>query len=125
MLAACIGRGPTARLRVFDGDKDITVPVAALHLLVDILAQMARGNAVTVVPINAELTTQQAADFLSVSRPFLIGLLEQGRVPYRKVGTHRRIRFQDLAAYQKVSQAEQRRAADALAREAQDLGLGY
>lgn len=125
LLAACIGRGPTARLRVIDGDKDITVPVAALHLLVDILAQMARGNAVTVVPINAELTTQQAADFLNVSRPFLIGLLEQGKVPYRKVGTHRRVRFQDLAAYQKVSQSEQRKAADALAREAQDLGLGY
>ncbi len=125
LLAACIGRGPTARLRVIDGEKDITVPVAALHLLVDILAQMARGNAVTVVPINAELTTQQAADFLNVSRPFLIGLLEQGKVPYRKVGTHRRVRFDDLVKYREVSLADQKAAADELTRQAQELGLGY
>jgi excisionase family DNA binding protein len=125
LLAACIGRGRTARLRVIDADEDITVPVSALRLLVDILAQMAQGNAVTIVPIHAELTTQQAADFLNVSRPFLIGLLEQGKLPFRKVGTHRRVRFEDLVAYRERGLTEQKAAADELTRQAQDLGLAY
>ena len=125
LLAACIGRGKTATLRVIDGKQDITVPVSALRLLVDILAQMARGNAVTIVPYHAELTTQQAADFLQVSRPHLVGLLERGDLPYRKVGTHRRIEFKDLVSYRERSRVKRRKALDELAGEAQELGLGY
>lgn len=125
LLASCIGRGRAARIRVIAGDEDITVPVSALRLLVDILTQMAQGNAVTIVPIHAELTTQQAADFLNVSRPFLIGLLEQGKLPFRRVGTHRRVRFEDLVAYRERSLTQQKAAADELTRQAQDLKLGY
>lgn len=125
LLAGFIGKGPTAQIRVINSNQDITVPVGALRLLVDILAQMAQGNAVTIVPIHAELTTQQAADYLNVSRPFVVRLLEEGKIPFRKVGTHRRVRFEDLVKYREISLAEQKAAADELTRQAQELGLGY
>ncbi len=125
LLAACIGRGETAQLRVINGKQDITVPVSALRMLVDILAQMAEGNSVTIVPIHAELTTQQAANFLNVSRPHLVGLLEQYELPYRKVGTHRRILFKDLLDYRARTQVNRKQALDKLAQQAQDLGMGY
>lgn len=125
LLAACVGHGDTARLLVIDGERDIEVPVSALRLLVDILAQMAEGNAVTIVPITAELTTQQAADFLNVSRPHLVSLLERNELSYRKVGTHRRILFKDLLDYRERSRIASREALDELTRQAQELGMGY
>jgi excisionase family DNA binding protein len=125
LLATCIGHGATARLRVIDADGEIEVPVAALRMLVDILANMAEGNAVSIVPIHAELTTQQAADFLGVSRPYLVGLVERSELPHHKVGTHRRLYFRDLLDYRTQRMAQSQSALDALAEQAQKLGLGY
>lgn len=125
LLAACIGSGPTAKLRVIDGDNEVVVPVRAMRLLVDILAQMGEGRGVTVIPIKAELTTQQAANFLKVSRPYLIGLLEQKELPFRKVGKHRRVCFEDLLKYREQSRKKQEAALEELAKQAQELGMGY
>ena len=125
LLAACIGHGETARLRVIDGQEEIEVPVAALRMLVDILANMAEGNAINLVPIHAELTTQQAADFLGVSRPHLVGLVDKGEIPHHKAGTHRRIFFRDLLAYREKRMGKSLEALDALSEQAQQLGMGY
>jgi len=108
-----------------DGAASVTVPVEAFELFVQVLAHLANGHGVTVMPVKAELTTQQAADLLNVSRPHLIKLLDQGDIPYRRVGTHRRVQLKDVVAYKRIDDAKRREAADALAAEAQALGLGY
>lgn len=103
----------------------VTIPADAFRLLVEILTQMAQGNAITLIPVHAELTTQEAADILNVSRPYVVRLLETGEIPYRKIGTRRRIRYQDLIAYKEQIDLERTKALEKLAAQAQELKMGY
>ena len=106
-------------------EETVEIPAAALRLLVGILDEMAEGNAVTLLPSQAELTTQQAASLLNVSRPYLVGLLEAGAIPFRKTGTHRRILAKDLLAYQVQNRTKRHGALQELATLSQELGMGY
>ena len=124
-LAPLLEPDSDLRMRVVDHPEVVRVPKRAVRLLLDILAQMAAGNAVTLIPVHAELTTQQAADILNVSRPFLLKQLEEKRIPFRKVGTHRRVLFEDLMAYKQHIDQARRDALDELTRQAQELDMGY
>jgi len=117
-LSVRIGDGP--------GRSEIAVlPAAAVRFLVELLSEMAKGNSVTMIPIHAELTTQEAANLLNVSRPFVVGLIEEKRLPARKVGTHRRILFSDLMAFKQQIDRDRVTALDELARQAQELNMVY
>lgn len=123
-LAALLARAPVpvAALGGPDGER-VPLSPSVQAVLAQAVHELARGNAVAVVPVYAELTTQQAADLLNVSRPFLVQLLESGALPFHRVGSHRRVRCQDLLAYRQRRSEARRAALAALAREAQEAGL--
>lgn len=120
-----IARYKPAELRVKVDGTELVLPRAATKLIHHLLTEMALGNAVTLIPIHAELTTQEAADFLNVSRPHLIRQLEQGKIPFHMVGTHRRIRFEDLERFKIESERKRLEVMDELAAESQKLRMGY
>lgn len=111
-------------VRLEDGT-DLQLPKAVTPLLVKILTEMAQGNAVTLIPLHAELTTQEAANLLNISRPFLNKLLDSGELAHHKVGTHRRVRFEDLENFRVRRERERQDSLSELARQAQDEGMGY
>ena len=105
--------------------EDLILPGYAINLLLAMLTEMSKGNAITVMPIHAELSTQETAELLNVSRPHLVDLLAQGKIPFRKVGTHRRILANDVFDYKQRIDEARLKALDDLAAQSQLLGMGY
>lgn len=126
-LARHIKAEQPLRLMVTDADQEepIELPAGAVSLLMDILEAMAAGRGVTIIPVNAELTTVQAAEILNVSRPFLIKLIEAEKIPCRMVGKHRRIRMEDVMLYKQRIDADREATLDQLVADAQEQGMGY
>ena len=104
---------------------EVTVPREAFDLFMEVLGQLANGNAVTIVPVHAELTTQETAELLNISRPYLVRLLNRGEIPHSKVGTHRRLKVSDVMAYKEARNREHEQVLDELSAEAQKHDLGY
>ena len=116
------------RIQLLDNGEDVeafSVPASALRLFLHLLTEMSHGNAVTLIPTHSELTTQQAADLLNVSRPYVVKLLDEGKIPFRAVGKYRRVRFDDLMTFKRKDDEARARVLDQLTAEAQELGMGY
>ena len=105
--------------------EDLILPGSAVNMLLKVLTEMAKGNAMTLMPINAELSTQQTAKLLNVSRPYLVNLLEKGAINFRKVGSHRRVMAQDVFEYKQRMDSERLKVLDELASQAQEHEMGY
>jgi excisionase family DNA binding protein len=101
----------------------ITIPGGMFRLMVDVLNAVSQGEPITLLPHSAELTSQEAADMLNVSRPYLVKLLDEGAMPSRKVGIYRRVKVQDVLQYQKQEKAKREKILDELTQEAQEMGL--
>jgi excisionase family DNA binding protein len=127
VLAAVLDREGDAHapvtLTLAASGEEVVVPRAVLDLLGGALANLAKGEGVTLVSANAELTTQQAAELLNVSRPFVIRLLDEGKIEYRMVGTHRLIKTASLLTYLREDQVMRKAAADELSAMTRELGF--
>ena len=119
-------RAAAITLTTTDGSHPtVELPPAALKLIGQLLGAMSEGRPITLMPSTQELSTVEAAHFLNVSRPFVIKEIEEGRLPHRKVGTHRRVAFEDLIAYAREMRKRQERALERMAENAHELGLDY
>jgi excisionase family DNA binding protein len=113
-------------LRGSNGEADeLILPGHVLQILLDVLAEMSRGNAISLMPTHQELSTQEAAALLNVSRPFLVGLLEKQGIPFRKVGSHRRVYLKDVLEYKERIDQQRSQALDQLAEISQKEPMGY
>ncbi|MCS3857843.1 excisionase family DNA binding protein [Salinibacter ruber] len=106
-------------------DREVVLPPTVARALIDVLTDMAEGRPVSVASSNEELTTQEAAELLNVSRPHLVKLLEEDEISYHKVGTHRRVYREDVLDYKARQREEAEEAMQNLTDQAQELGLGY
>ncbi len=113
-------------LRGSNGEADeLILPGHVLQILLDVLAEMSKGNAISLLPTHQELSTQEAAALLNVSRPFLVGLLEKQEIPFRKVGSHRRVYLNDVLEYKERIDQQRSQALDQLAEISQKEPMGY
>ena len=125
--AAAISRQKldSVKIKIQETGEFITIPKKAVDLLFNIINSMAEGKSISIVPSDSEITTQQAADMLNMSRPHIVKLLEDGVIPFKKVGSHRRILLEDLIEYDRKLKEQRNASLKNLAEQAQDLGLGY
>lgn len=126
LLSAHLQTSQTTQIMAFvDGGsaQRVEIPTSIYRLMMRLMAEIGQGNAVRITPVHAELTTNEAAVELNVSRPFLIKLLNESVIPYRMVGSHRRVLFKDVMAYKKRQMEASNRALDELAALGQELGV--
>lgn len=125
-IAQKYGSGSKPIEIVITGEKaHIQLPTSAFQVLNTILQHMARGEAISIIPSETEISTQQAAEMLNVSRPHVVKLLEQREIPYQKTGTHRRIKLKDLEQFMEKRDKERHKHLEELAKQAQELEMGY
>lgn len=124
-MAALLKQDKETHLFFKDGETEVPLPISVLPMLTYILEQLALGRGVAIIPNQEELTTQEAADFLNVSRPYLVKLLDEGKIPHHMVGVRRRVLFKDVQEYKEKRRARSRQALDELTQEAQALDMGY
>jgi len=124
-LATSIGQLRTdfPEIEIEETEEKIRIPISALKFLARILKEISQGNPVSIVPIATEITTQAAAELLGCSRPHIVKLLESGKIPFNKVGKHRRIRYEDLLAYKKEMKVLQKQRIQELMELDEDTGL--
>jgi excisionase family DNA binding protein len=124
-LAASIEklRSEIPEIEIEETEEKIRIPISALRLLVKILMELSRGNPISIVPVATEITTQSAAELLGCSRPHIVRLLEEGKIPYTKVGKHRRIKYEDLAKFKKEMKIKQRSKIQKLMQLDEETGL--
>lgn len=115
----------SVKIKIQETGEFITIPKKALSLLITILSNMSEGKSITLIPTDSEVSTQQAADMLNVSRPHLVKMLENNTIPFRKVGSHRRILLRDVVTYEQSLQRIREEKLKFLSEQAQDLNLGY
>jgi excisionase family DNA binding protein len=121
-----LGRKTSIRIQVLDDGEEVeavVVPASVLHFFQNLLTEMSQGNAVTLIPTHTELTTQQAADLLNVSRPYVVKLLDDGTLPGHTAGKYHRVRLDDLLAFKKKDDDSRAKILDELTAEAQALGM--
>ena len=125
MFQAISKNKQSIQIKIKESKSFITLPINALLFLEAILKNMAGGKTISLIPSNSEVSSQKAAEMLNVSRPHLIKLLESGKIPFKKVGSHRRILIEDLMNYLNVIKKVREDQLDFLAQQAQELNLGY
>ena len=114
-----------SKAKLVVNNQNVELSPAVTKILAKTLSYIAKGKSVVITPEPTEFSSQQAADFLKVSRPFLVKLLETGEIPFRKVGKHRRVRFEDLISYKERIDEKRLKVLAKLAEQAQELDLGY
>ena len=126
-LARAVSSAPHAAMTISVGTlaEPISLPPSAAKLLIEGLAELGKGNEVRLLSVHAELTTQEASELLNLSRPYVVRLLDGGKIPSHKVGTHRRVRLDDVLAYKRELDADRLDALKKLVAEAQELDMGY